>query len=135
MVPSVTARFRAGVRVFPLTEIVRSATAQFDTPESRVFRRLSYTHFEQLIGLDSPEKRQFYEQHCLQGHWSVRELKRQIASLYYERKALSTDKAALELAGLPAHPEVLAEVAVAQASRLRSPSALPLPRDGWRLLP
>ncbi len=30
---------------------------------------------------------------CTQGHWSVRELKRQIASLLYERTGLSRDKA------------------------------------------
>jgi predicted nuclease of restriction endonuclease-like (RecB) superfamily len=32
---------------------------------------------------------------CIRGNWSVRELKRQMASLYYERSGLSKDKAAL----------------------------------------
>ena len=36
--------------------------------------------------------RAFYETECIKGNWSVRELKRQIGSLYYERLALSTDK-------------------------------------------
>jgi predicted nuclease of restriction endonuclease-like (RecB) superfamily len=34
----------------------------------------------------------FYEVECIRGNWSVRELKRQITSLYYERSGLSHDK-------------------------------------------
>ena len=34
--------------------------------------------------------------HCLRAGWSVRELRRQIDTLYYERTALSTDKETLE---------------------------------------
>ena len=57
--------------------------------------RLSYSHFELLFALDDDLKRAFYEVECLRGGWSVRELKRQIGSLSYERTALSKDKAAL----------------------------------------
>lgn len=42
-----------------------------------------------------PTKRAFYELECIRGNWSVRELKRQIASLYYERAGLSTNPAKL----------------------------------------
>lgn len=56
---------------------------------------MSYTHLEQLVAIDDPLKRTFYEVECIRGQWSVRELKRQIASLYFERSALSKDKAAL----------------------------------------
>lgn len=65
---------------------VRSLTAQ------SVLESLSYTHIEQLIALDSSEKLDFYRFHCIEGCWSVRELKRQIASLLYERSQLSIDK-------------------------------------------
>jgi predicted nuclease of restriction endonuclease-like (RecB) superfamily len=44
------------------------------------------------VDLDNDLIRRFYEIECLRGNWSVRELKRQIASLYYERSGLSTDK-------------------------------------------
>jgi predicted nuclease of restriction endonuclease-like (RecB) superfamily len=37
----------------------------------------------------------FYEVETLRGNWSVRELKRQIATQYFERSGLSTDKNAL----------------------------------------
>lgn len=56
---------------------------------------LSFTHIAELLRLDSPQKRAFYETECLRGNWSVRELKRQIASLYFERSALSHNKAKL----------------------------------------
>ncbi len=65
---------------------MRSLTAQ------SVLESLSYTHIEQLIALDSIEKLDFYRFHCIEGCWSVRELKRQIASLLYERSQLSIDK-------------------------------------------
>lgn len=37
-------------------------------------------------------KRAFYEIECIRGNWSVRELKRQIGSLYFERSGLSNYK-------------------------------------------
>ena len=60
-----------------------------------LLKRLSFSHFVELIKINDPLKRQFYETECMQGIWSVRELKRQIASQYYERSALSTDKEGL----------------------------------------
>jgi hypothetical protein len=78
-----------------LQEIVRTASAQsLDPPDTRV-GSLSYSHFELLIGLDDDLKRRFYELGAIRGQWSVRELRRQIASLAFERTALSTDKARL----------------------------------------
>ncbi|MCP4353946.1 MAG: DUF1016 domain-containing protein [Desulfobacterales bacterium] len=53
---------------------------------------LSYSHFDQLADLDDETKRRFYELECVRGLWSVRELKRQINSLYYERSGLSLNK-------------------------------------------
>jgi hypothetical protein len=54
--------------------------------------RLSWTHFIELIRIDDPLKRAFYEVQCLQGNWSIRQLQRQIGSLLYERTGLSADK-------------------------------------------
>ncbi len=77
------------------------------TPKSFVhardlFNRLSFTHFAELIQIEDPLKRAFYEAECVRGNWSVRELQRQIASLYFERSGLSRNKkklAALARAG------------------------------------
>jgi predicted nuclease of restriction endonuclease-like (RecB) superfamily len=50
---------------------------------------LSFSHFVELLKIEEIEKRTFYETQCIQGTWSVRELKRQIHSLYYERMIMS----------------------------------------------
>lgn len=54
-----------------------------------ILSKLSYSHLEQLLSCDDPFKRTFYEIECIKGAWSVRELKRQINSLYFERSGLS----------------------------------------------
>lgn len=58
----------------------------------KLFTRLSFGHFADLIAIDDPLKGAFYEVECIRGHWSLRALKRQIATLYFERSGLSTDK-------------------------------------------
>ena len=58
-------------------------------PINKILDKLSYTHIEQLIRLENPLERTFYEVECIKGTWSVRELKRQINSKLYERSGLS----------------------------------------------
>ena len=65
------------------------------TPGDRLLRTLSFSHLDALLKLEDPAKRRFYEQRCIEATWSVRELGRQIASLYYERTALSANKVEL----------------------------------------
>ncbi|MBI4411024.1 MAG: DUF1016 family protein [Deltaproteobacteria bacterium] len=90
---SLTAKFEV---LFPETMMVgkkvRSVTAKMQTDPDKVIENLSYTHLEQLISLDDPLKRAFYEIECIRGRWSVRELKRQINSLLFERTGLSKNK-------------------------------------------
>ena len=57
-----------------------------------LLQKLSYSHLDLLVDIDKESKRSFYEIECIRGSWSVRELKRQINSLYYERSGLSHDK-------------------------------------------
>lgn len=59
---------------------------------SDIITKLAFSHIAELIALDTPEKRDFYAAQCITGVWSVRELRRQIASLLFERSELSTDK-------------------------------------------
>lgn len=58
-------------------------------PADKILSNLSYTHLEQLFAIEDPLKRAFYEMECIKGTWSVRELKRQINSLYFERLGMS----------------------------------------------
>ncbi len=57
--------------------------------------RLPWSAYVRLLSVKSPEARSFYEQETLRNGWSVRQLDRQISSQFYERAALSRDKAAM----------------------------------------
>jgi predicted nuclease of restriction endonuclease-like (RecB) superfamily len=71
-------------------------TPELPTPLSpELLLRLSWSQLQELIRLDDPWQRAFYENECLKGRWSVRQLQRQIGSLLYERTGLSTQKKAL----------------------------------------
>ncbi len=75
-----------------LSEKRESLTPELVLAGEKLITRLSFTHLAELIAIDEPLKRAFYEVECIRGNWSVRELKRQIGSLYFERTGLSTDK-------------------------------------------
>ncbi|MCY3676833.1 MAG: DUF1016 N-terminal domain-containing protein, partial [Gemmatimonadetes bacterium] len=54
--------------------------------------RLGWSHYVTLLSVTDPDARRFYEIEAAENGWSVRELKRQLASSLYERLALSRDK-------------------------------------------
>ncbi len=66
---------------------------------------LPWSHYVMLARRSrSPEALDFYHTEALRGCWSVRQLDRQINSLFYERTALSKDKAAMLKKGAKAEP-------------------------------
>ncbi len=74
----------------------KSSEAAVPTPlEAEVVIHLSWSKLLELIRLDDPWQRAFYENECLRSHWSVRQLQRQIGSLLYERTGLSKNKKAV----------------------------------------
>lgn len=56
---------------------------------------LSWSHVIELLKIDDPLERGFYEQQCGRERWSVRELKRQKESALFLRLAASKDKAGI----------------------------------------
>ena len=56
---------------------------------------LPWSHDIQLLKVDNPEARAFYEAEALRNGWSVRQLERQITTLFYERTLASRNKAAM----------------------------------------
>ena len=54
-----------------------------------VSRKLSWSHYCELLSIENKEERNFYEKECINSNWSVRELKRQIDTSLYERLLLS----------------------------------------------
>ena len=74
----------------PLLGNIKELLPAHRVPPEKVVTRLSYSHIEHLLEIEDPLKRSFYELEAIKGIWSVRELKRQINSLFYERSGLST---------------------------------------------
>lgn len=76
---------------------IMETSPQFRIDGKTLISRLSFSHIVELLYLEDATKRTFYEVECIQGNWSVRELRRQIHSLYYERCGLSIDKKKLSI--------------------------------------
>ena len=100
---------------WPPEKIVQTLSAQSGDPSSvgpaalaEVFR-LPWSAYVRLLSLKNEHARTFYEAEALRGGWTVRQLGRQIDSMFYERTALSADKAAMLLTtGKPSgaiHPD------------------------------
>ena len=58
-----------------------------------VSAKLSWSHYVELLKIDDPLERSFYEKEAESERWGVRELKRQMNSMLFHRLALSTDRA------------------------------------------
>lgn len=108
-------------RQFYLTypQIWQTASAKFKLPQFEVVRlvdtsdttdnnqnlpaldtallldRLTYSHFVELLKVDNPLLRRFYEVEALKNNWKVHQLNRAVTTLLAERTSLSTDKAAV----------------------------------------
>ena len=65
---------------------------KWQLPAEQLLRKLTFTHFVELLKVDDPVRRLFYEMECIKGDWSRRQLHRQISSLLYERTGLSRNK-------------------------------------------
>jgi predicted nuclease of restriction endonuclease-like (RecB) superfamily len=84
----------------------------FESPAGRTLQpeillsRLTFSHFVELLKVDDPNKRFFYEVECIKGTWTRIQLQRQIGSLLYERTGLSQNKEGL-LAQLKGHKALL----------------------------
>lgn len=78
-----------------------------DVSERHPFPRflLPWSHYVQLLSVQNPEARHFYEQEAIRGGWSIRQLNRQIDSLFYERTALSKNKTGMLVKGAKAKPD------------------------------
>lgn len=68
---------------------------------------LPWSAYVRLLSVKNENARHFYETEALRGGWSVRQLDRQINSQFYERTALSRNKAAMLRKGETSLPEDL----------------------------
>ena len=68
---------------------------------------LPWSAYVRLLSVRNESARAFYETEALRGGWSVRQLERQIGSQFYERTALSKNRASMLTGGQRGRPEDL----------------------------
>lgn len=61
----------------------------FVTPANKIITQLSFSHIVELLTVDDPLARFFYETECMRCCWSVKELRRQISTNLYFRAGIS----------------------------------------------
>lgn len=97
-------KFVAQAKGSPFSQVLGSSEGE--TPDTQLKRiaqhtellpafQLPWSHYVQLLAVQNPNARAFYEAEALRGGWSVRQLRRQIGSQFYERTALSKNKAGM----------------------------------------
>ena len=90
---------------YPCTEISETLSRKFTLTELAQVFTLPWSAYVRLLSVKDEPARRFYEAEALRGGWSVRQLDRQIGSQFYERTALSKDKAAMLVKGAVPKPE------------------------------
>ena len=71
--------------------ICATVSHKFQTSPELMISRLSFSHLREIMALDDPLARYFYEQECIKCTWSVRELRRQISTNLYVRAGISAN--------------------------------------------
>ncbi len=89
----------------PSAEKSQTVSGKLSLPELAQVFSLPWSAYVRLLSVKDDHARRFYEAEALRGGWSVRQLDRQIGSQFYERTALSKDKAAMLVKGSVAKPE------------------------------
>lgn len=72
---------------------------------------LPWSHYVALLGVEADGARAFYEREALAGGWTIRQLKRQVGSQFFERTALSRNKRAMLQKGERGTPDDIVSVA------------------------
>jgi hypothetical protein len=108
-------QMRQFYRAYPPTEICQTVSGKSgkrQTPSGKFTLdalqdrfSLPWSAYVRLLSLKSKQARAFYEEEALRGGWSVRQLNRQIESQFYERTALSKNKAAMLTRGAKPKPQ------------------------------
>ncbi|MDE0125108.1 MAG: PDDEXK nuclease domain-containing protein [Bryobacterales bacterium] len=95
-------RMRAFYRTWPFLPTVSAETSL-----AKIASRfpLPWSAYMRLLSVKNMHAREFYETEALRGGWSVRQLDRQVNSQFYERTALSKDKAAMLIQGQQTLPD------------------------------
>ncbi|MCC8039375.1 MAG: PDDEXK nuclease domain-containing protein [Bacteroidales bacterium] len=119
--PTASGKFTESIeqQAFEATErICPTPSGKFTTPATTLISKLSFSHIVELLSIDDPLIRFFYEFECMRNAWSVKELHRQIVTNLHIRVGLSKKP---ELA-----MKKLAEITEQQNTRLQIKDPLTL---------
>ncbi len=107
-----TAEYGRGYTYSALTRMVKVSNT-FD-PEmfATLSQTLSWSHFIELATIESTIKRLYYQQMAAHNHWSLRELRRRVDSMDYERSLVAAKEeddiiAALTAPNPTSNPDVM----------------------------
>jgi predicted nuclease of restriction endonuclease-like (RecB) superfamily len=70
-------------------QIHSTVSNEFETDPMTLVSKLSFSHIREIMVLEDPFERFFYETECIKCNWSVRELRRQIKTNLYVRAGIS----------------------------------------------
>lgn len=90
---------------YPTSEISQTVSGELLLSELAQVFTLPWSAYVRLLSVKNDHARRFYEAEALRGGWSVRQLDRQIGSQFYERTALSKNRAAMLAKGAVPKPE------------------------------
>ncbi len=79
----------------PIRQTVSAESANQVVSPDNFTPLLPWSHYCELLKVDEPLARSFYEKEASKNNWSVRELRRQINAMLFERLALSKDSRAV----------------------------------------
>lgn len=86
---SPTASVESTCRISP------TVSDKLTTPAEKLISQLSFSHIVEILAVKDPLARYFYETECIRCNWSVRELRRQIATNLFVRAGVSKKPEAL----------------------------------------
>ena len=96
--------------LLPKLQKTDSSNNASEIPTEKLISSISFAHFTELMKIDNPVKRMYYEMLTIQTGLSVRELRRQIGALSYERVGLSGNmENALAVIQQKIHPQTITD--------------------------
>ncbi|MDR2840889.1 MAG: PDDEXK nuclease domain-containing protein, partial [Paludibacter sp.] len=84
-----TSKFGKGYTYSALNRMIKVAEAYDEEIFATLSRKLSWSHFIELIYIEDATKRLFYQQMCIAERWSIRTLRQKEDAMLFERTAIA----------------------------------------------
>ena len=93
-------------------QIYPTPSDKFSTPPNSLISNLSFSHIVELLTVEDPLIRFFYEFECIRNVWSVKELRRQISTNLHIRVGLSASPEMVlqKLSEITQHPNSVLQI-------------------------